>query len=232
MLAALGGTALLPLGASAITTAPELLPWGPQITPELFLTVSSRKRSVEALEVLTRTQLLPVLAPAGLAQAAGPVAGAIQLWLMLEPARLLPHGLDVQATLALIKEALGGELGPVAGRHRLKAWTFDHPAHKTLAVQDLLLPVPGHGDVPLSALGTSQYTLMPTAWRDHACFSFFIQPRSRLDSTFLQRCLHLLQAAGGALPDDLEIQIGKIGDPLQTLPCLFVEVTDDPWGPR
>lgn len=232
MLAALGGTALLPLGASAITPAPELLPWGPQITPELFLTVSSRMRSVEALEVLTRTHLLPVLAPAGLAQAAGPVAGAIQLWLMLEPARLQQHGLDVQAALALIKDALGGELAPVAGRHLLNAWAFDHPGHKTLAVQDLVLPVPGHGDVPLSALGTSQYTLMPTAWRDQPCFSFFIQPRSRLDRTFLQRCVDLLQSAGGALPTDLEVQIGKIGDPLLTLPILFVEVTDDPWGPR
>lgn len=241
LLAALGGTALLPLGCAVrpaaapeavLTPVPDLLPWGPQITPDLFLTVSSRERDVAELESLVRSAVLPVLAPADVAQAAGPIAGAIQLWMMLEPGRLQHHGLDVDRALALLKDAMGGSIGPVPGRHQLEAWVLDRPGHKTLAADDITLALPDQPYAPLFVLGTTQYTLMPTAWREQACFSFFIQARSRLDATFLQRCEGLLQSAGDALPADLEIQIGKIDDPLLTLPSLFVEVTDAPWGMR
>ncbi len=234
--AALAGTAFLPLGCSlapaaapATPIAPSLLPLGPQITPELFITVTSRERDATALGSLVSTTVLPLLAPADIAHAAGPVEGPIQLWLMLNTVDLQHHGLDVDGALALLKEALNGNVGPVPGRHRLKAWAIDLPGQKTLDAQQVTLPLPGQEYAPLFALGTTEYTVVPPAWRDQSRFSCYLQPRSRLDADFQQRCERLLQDAGNALPADLDIQIGKIGDPLLTLPTLFVEVNNHPW---
>lgn len=235
--AALAGTALMPLGCSVVPAAalaspiaPKLLPFGPQITPELFLTVTSRERDATALASLVSTKVLPLLAPADIAHAAGPVEGAIQLWLMLDTVDLQHHGLDVDGALALLKQALDGNLGPVPGRHRLEAWAIDIPGQKTVEAQHVTLPLPDHPYAPLFALGATEYTVVPPAWRNQPCFSCYLQPRSRLDTGFQQHCEQLLQAAGNALPADLDIQIGKIGDPLLTLPTLFVEVNNAPWG--
>lgn len=234
--AALAGTALLPLGCSLASAAapappllPQLLPLGPQITPELFLTVTSRERDATELASMVSTQVLPMLAPADIAHAAGPVGGPIQLWLMLNSGDLQRHGLDVDGALTLLKRALNGNVGPVPGRHRLNAWAIDIPGQETVEAQHVTLPLPDQPYAPLFALGTTEYTVVPPAWRDQARFSCYLQPRSRLDVNALQRCEKLLQGAGNALPADLDIQIGKIGNPLLTLPTLFVEVNNDPW---
>ncbi len=234
--AALAGTALLPLGCSVVPAvapatpiAPSLLPLGPQITPELFLTVTSRERDATELASMVSTQVLPLLAPADIAHAAGPVEGPVQLWLMLNTGDLQRHGLDVDGALTLLKGALNGNVGPVPGRHRLEAWAIDIPGQKSMDAQQVTVPLPDQPYAPLFALGTTEYTVVPPAWRDQPRFSCYLQPRSRLDANFQQRCERLLQDAGNALPANLDIQIGKIGDPLLTLPTLFVEVNNDPW---
>lgn len=231
--AALGAAALTPLACSrvpaaamATPVAPELLPLGPQITPDLFLTVTSQERDATTLALLVSTTVLPVLAPADIAHAAGPVEGAIQLWLTLDPVDLQHHGLDVDGALALLTQTLKGNAGPVPGRHRLKAWAIDIPGQETVDAQQVTLPLPDHPYAPMFALGTTEYTVVPPAWRNQSHFSCYLQSRGRLDTGFLQRCERLLQTAGNTLPADLDIQIGRIGDPLLTLPTLFVEVNN------
>ncbi|MNV48113.1 hypothetical protein D3C71_1400040 [compost metagenome] len=54
-----------------------------------------------------------------------------------------------------------------------------------------------------------------------------LEPRRRLVAPFEQQCQALLDAAADVLPDDLQIQMGRLGDVMKAVPTLYVNVKDE-----
>lgn len=202
---------------------PALLPPEDAIAPTVFLTLTSATRSASQLEDAVRSILLPVLADARVARATGPVVGMIQLWLELDPHQMAHYGMDVDAGLATLAAAVEATVGPVPGRHRMHAWALHRPQTlKEVKPQQATLLLPGRDYAPLSSLGSMQFALVPLAWADQATVTVLLESHSRLDETFLQRCETVLLAAGTTVPDDLEIQLGRVGEILKAVPEVYV----------
>lgn len=233
LLAALAGAALLPSCArgNAVEGAPAvptLASGRAGMAPYLFLTVTSATRSVEELAHLVQSTLLPALAPADILHAYGPVAGAIQLWMALEPHMLDHYGVSVDAALSLLAGAVDGTVGPVPGRNTLDAWAIQRTHTRAeVNANDITLSLPGESHAPLFALGSSHYALAPPPWSSQACYSFMLEPRRRVVAPFEQHCQALLDAAADVLPDDLQIQMGRLGDFMKAVPTLYVSVKDE-----
>lgn len=232
LFAALGATALVPLTAVRATASPaqplpDFKPWGEGARPDLFLTLSSPARDAAALEAVLRAVLLPALAAADIAHVHGPIAGAIQLWMQIEPDQLLAHGLDAATAVAKIAEAVGGQVMPVPGRNRLQAWALVRPqAAKAVGIGQTVVPLPGIAHATLGYLGRTVYTLLPPQWDGQAAFSVYLESRTRLLDDVVQRCEQALQAAT-ELPQDVQIQLGRMGRPLDTVTTLYVDLLGD-----
>jgi hypothetical protein len=233
LLATLAGAALLPSCAQGNTgektaALPLLEPGRAGMAPYLFLTVTSATRSVEELAHLVQSTLLPALAPADILHAYGPVAGAIQLWMALEPHMLDHYGMSVDAALSLLAGAVDGTVGPVPGRNTLDAWAIQRTHTRAeMNVNDVTLSLPGESHAPLFALGSSHYALAPAPWSSQACYSFMLEPRRRVVAPFEQHCQALLDAAANVIPEDLQIQMGRLGEFMKAVPTLYVSVKDD-----
>ncbi|WP_313345091.1 hypothetical protein [Stenotrophomonas sp.] len=206
---------------------PALLPPEDAIAPTVFLTLTSATRSASQLEDAVRSILLPVLAEAGVARASGPGVGMIQLWLELDLRELAPYAMDVDAGLAALAAAVNGTVAPVPGHHRMQAWALHRPQTlKEVKPQEVSLLLPGRDYAPLSALGSMQFALAPLAWAEQATVTVLLESNSRLDETFLQRCEAALLTAGTTVPDDLEIQLGRVGEFLKAVPDVYVRMAD------
>lgn len=195
------------------------------MAPYLFLTLSSATRSVEELAHLVQSTLLPVLAPADILHAYGPLAGAIQLWMELEPHMLGHHGMSVDDALSVLAGALDGVVGPVPGRNSLDAWAIHRTrTREEVNVNDVTLSLPGERHAPLFSLGSAHYALAPPPWSSQACVSVMLEPRRRVVAPFEQRCQALLDAAADVIPGDLQIQMGRLGEFMKAVPTLYVSV--------
>lgn len=230
LLAALGCAPLLPWLARAQATDVaesrlQLQPWQQGAAPTAFVTVSSATHSEQALLDVMQAKVLPLLAPPEAFIAYGPAPGAIQMWLELAPCDLARHGLQVDAALALLADALQATAMPMPGRHALQAWALRRPTADTAVdAQQVWLDLPGQPDAPLFALGSLIHVMAPPAWAEQATVSVQLQSRGRLEGALVDDLQQRLHAVADRLPAELQVQLGPLVTPVASSLDMYVSV--------
>lgn len=239
LIAALVCAALLPSSAFATKqTAGRAAPTAPAVpelqlpdadmTPQLFLTMTSKVRSADALEQVLVSGILPALAKAGVTQAWNPVSGAIQLWVELDPILLDSKGLGVEDALPLLAAAMQAEVVPLPGRNTLQAWALQRPeTAPPIDPMRVVLALPGDDEAPLASISSSLFTMAPPEWDGQTCISAFFASAGQDAQALEKRCMEQLAAAGDAVPKNVEVQLGRVSEVLKTVSTVYVSVLQE-----